>query len=103
VSSETEARTAGWIVSLVLVVVVPGLLFGPMLFDGVDVPLGAKVSAAASALFGLWLAIVSSAASTQDMEKVLEPFQAGNELTLLLLPLMLWVGTRSVLRRCGWR
>jgi hypothetical protein len=105
VSSEAEARTAGWIVSLVFVVVVPVLLFGPV-FTGVsvaDIPLGAKVGAAVSALFGLWLAVVSSAATAEDIEKVLQPFQVGTEVVLLFLPLMLWVGTRSVLRRCGWR
>ena len=106
-SPEAKARTAGFIASALFLVVVPGFLFGPVLFNGVpvaDIPAAAKIGAAVSALFGWWLAIVSYAAAAEEVEKVLEPFQGGYEVVLLFLPLMLWVGTKSVLRRCGfWR
>jgi hypothetical protein len=63
---------------VVFVVVVPILLFGPV-FSGVpvaDIPFGAEVGAAVSALFGSWLAIVSYAAAAEDLEKVLESRRA---------------------------
>jgi hypothetical protein len=106
VSPEAEARIAGSVVSLILLVGIPAFVFGPVLFDGAHlaaIPYGEKLFAALSALFGWWLAIVSCAASAQDLEKVLEPLQSGSEIVLLFLPCMLWIGTKSVLRRCGWR
>jgi hypothetical protein len=66
-----------------------------------EIPFAAKTGAAVSALLGGWLAIVSYAAAAEDVEQILECFQAG-EVVLLFLPLMLWVGTKSVLRRCGY-
>ena len=102
VSSPAEARIWGLFISLLLAVGVPVFVFGPVLFNGVpvaDIPFGAKAGAAVSALLGWWLGVVSYAAAAEDVEKVLEPFQAGNEVVLLFLPRMLWVGTKSVVAR----
>jgi hypothetical protein len=105
VSSPTKVRIGGLFISLLLAVGVPVFVFGPALFNGVpvaDIPFGAKAGAAVSALLGWWLGIVSYAAAAADVEKGLEPFQAGNEVVLLFVPRMLWVGTKSVLHRCGY-
>ena len=106
-SPQTDLRIGGLVLSLFCVVGIPGFVFGPVLFDGVGVaaiPFTAKLVAALSALFGWWLGIVSYAARAQDLEQVLAPFEGG-EIALVFLPFILWIGTKSVLRRCwhGWR
>jgi hypothetical protein len=106
VSPEAHARIAGSIVSLILLVGIPAFVFWPVLFNSVpvaDISFTAKLAAGVSALLGWWFAIVSHAASAQDLEKVLASLEAGEVVLLvLILPFMLWIGTKSVLRRCGW-
>ena len=104
VSPEAQVRIVGLIVSLILLVGIPAFVFWPVLFNGVSIaaiPFTAKLAAGLSALFGWWFAVVSFAASAPDLERVLALFEVG-EIVLLFFPVMLWIGTKSVLRRCGW-
>jgi hypothetical protein len=104
VSPQAHVRIAGSIVSVILLVGIPAFVFWPVLFNGVSVaaiPFAAKLAAGLSALFGWWFAVVSFAASARDLERVLALFEVG-EIVLLFFPVMLWIGTKSVLRRCGW-
>ena len=94
-------RAGGAVIALLVGCGVPAFLLGPALFDGV--PWGAfshlqLAGAAASGLFGIWLLVVSCLAEADDVRTVVEPFQ-GAEAVILFLPYMLWVGTRSIVRR----
>lgn len=80
---------------------IPAFLLGPVIFGGVGWAAlsGAQVGGAAvAAIFGTWLLVVSCFAEPDDVRSVVEPFQ-GAEAVVLFLPYMLWVGTKSIIRR----
>jgi hypothetical protein len=80
---------------------VPAFLVGPALFEGVSWSAfsGAQLGWSMAALcFGVWLFLVSCLAESEDVWKVMEPFQ-GSEAVVLFLPYMLWIGTRSIAGR----
>lgn len=91
----------GIVFALLLLVLLPGLCFGP--FITTDVPWSlwsteATAIAISSALAGLWLLVVCFVANDEDIEKVMEPFGAA-EGAILFLPYMIYVGTRAIWRR----
>jgi hypothetical protein len=80
---------------------VPAFLLGPFIFDGIPFELAstaAKLGSLGCGIFGLWLIIVAIFSDATDVVKVIEPFQAGDAV-LLLLPYMLYVGTKGIWRR----
>jgi hypothetical protein len=94
-------RAGGAVIALLIGCGVPAFLLGPAVFEGVGWAAlsGAQVAAAAvGAIFGTWLLVVSCLAEPDDVRAVVEPFQ-GSEAVILFLPYMLWVGTKSVIRR----
>jgi hypothetical protein len=93
-------RIFGAFCAVLLGLGLPAFIFGPVLFDGValgSIPIWAVAVGFGSGLFGAWLLVVSAFAPLEDVEKVLEPLQAG-EAVVLFLPYMLFFGTRSVWR-----
>lgn len=63
-----------------------------------DVATSALVFAIACGIFGTWLLLVSLLALKEDLEKILDFFQADSAI-VFFLPRMLAIGTRSVWRR----
>jgi hypothetical protein len=95
-----EMRILGVVFSCLFGVGLPAFLLGPWVFNGVPfhlLPNAGILVAAASALFGLWLLAVSFVATTADLEKIIEPFEAA-EGVVFFLPRMLVVGTISIWR-----
>lgn len=87
--------------ALFLGVVLPIALLADVLFGGWtihDVSTETVVFAIACGLFGAWLLLVSLLASKDDIEQVMEFFQADMAI-VLFLPRMLTIGTRSIWRR----
>lgn len=94
-------RAGGAVIALLIGLGVPAFLLGPVVFEGIawgSLSAAQIAGAAAGAFFGAWLFVVSCFAENDDVRAVVEPFQ-GSEAVILFLPYMLWVGTRSVLRR----
>jgi hypothetical protein len=76
-------------------------LLADVLFGGWsihDVSTATVVFATGCGIFGGWLLLVSLLASNDDIEHVLEFFQADSAI-IFFLPRMLTIGTRSVWRR----
>jgi hypothetical protein len=94
-------RAGGAVIAVLVGLGVPAFLVGPAVLEGVPwtVLSVAQVAwSAAAAGFGAWLLLVACFAESDDVQKVVEPFQ-GAEAVILFLPYMLWVGTRSIARR----
>src|SRR5688500_13830845 len=93
-------RSLGIVCALLFGLGLPGFMLGPVLFEGASpsaIPTWALPASVAFGVFGAWLLVVSLFAHIEDVEKVLEPFQAA-EAVVLFLPYMLLHGTRSVWR-----
>jgi hypothetical protein len=102
-----QFRVAGCVVALLIGLGVPVFLAGPVLFEGIAWAAlsNAQIGwSAALFCFGVWLFLVSVLAETEEVRKVVEPFQ-GAEAVVLFLPYMLWTGTRGIFLRLrkAWR
>jgi hypothetical protein len=101
VSQVSDYRIAGVVLGLVLALVVPGSLLGPALFGGLALaalPAWALVVACAAAALGLWHIATAAFALDEDLEFITSYGQA-QDAAPLLLPFVLFVGTRSMYRR----
>jgi hypothetical protein len=100
-NASAQWRAGGVVVALLIGLGVPSFLVGPALFASVSwsVLSPAQVGWCIAAFcFGVWLFLVSCLAESDEVQKVVEPFQ-GAEAVIFFLPYMLWVGTRSIARR----
>jgi hypothetical protein len=80
---------------------VPGALLGPALFGGLAfaaLPSWVPVASGASAALGVWHIATAALALEEDLEFITRYFIA-QEAAPLVLPFVLYVGTRSVFRR----
>jgi hypothetical protein len=94
-------RLFGVLFALLLGVALPIALLPDVLFGGWtihDVSTATVIFAVGCGIFGAWLLLVSLLASKDDIEHVLEFFQADMAI-VFYLPRMLTIGTRSVWRR----
>jgi hypothetical protein len=100
-TDDTKLRVLGVFGALLLGVALPTALLADVMFGGWsirDVSTSTLVFAIACGVFGAWLLLVSLLALKEDLEKVLEFFQADSAI-VFFLPRMLAIGTRSVWRR----
>lgn len=101
VSTATEYRVGGIVLGCVFLLVIPGALLGPVIFGGLAlaaIPGWAPVVSTVSAALGLWHLITAAFALDEDLEFITGYFVA-QEAVPLMLPFVLFVGTRSVYRR----
>jgi hypothetical protein len=100
-SPAAQCRFAGAVFGVVFLLVLPAGLLGPVIFGGASLDaLSAWVLPAScvSAAFGVWHLITAAFAYEEDLEFITGYFQA-QEAVPLVLPFVLFVGTRSVYRR----
>ena len=100
-SRAAECRVAGFFLGCLFLLVVPGVLFGPALFGGLTfaaLPGWVPVVSAASGLLGVWHIATAALALEEDLEFITRYFVA-QEAAPLVLPFVLYVGTRSIFRR----
>jgi hypothetical protein len=101
VSRATECRVAGFVLGCVLAFLVPVVLLGPALFGGLTfaaLPEWALVVAAGSAALGVWHFATAALAQDEDLEFITR-YAVAQEAIPLVLPFVLYVGTRSVYQR----
>jgi hypothetical protein len=80
------------------IALLPDFLFGAWTIH--DVSAAAVVVAVGCGILGAWLLLVSMLASKEDLEHILDFFQADLAI-VFFLPRMLAIGTKSVWRRFG--
>ena len=100
-SSVTEVRLGGAAFATIVGLGVPLLLLWPALFEGISfrsLPSWAIPAAAALVVYGVWLFVVALFAAPRDIEFVIGIFRA-QEAVVLVFPVALVIGTRSVWRR----
>jgi len=100
-SASTQQRIVGFLLGCVFLLVIPLVLFGPAIFGKVSLtalPSWAVPASIASAVLGTWHIATSILALDEDLEFITSYFQA-QDAAALVLPFVLFVGTRSVYRR----
>jgi hypothetical protein len=100
-SPAAQCRLAGAVLGVGFLLVLPGVLLGPVIFGGASLEaLSAWVLPAScvSAAFGMWHLVTAAFAYEEDIEFITGYFQA-QDAAPLVLPFVLFVGTRSVYRR----
>jgi hypothetical protein len=101
VSRVAECRIAGYFLGCLLALLVPGVLLSPALFGGLTfaaLPEWALAVAAGSGALGLWHIATAALALEEDLEFITS-YVVAQEAVPLVLPFVLYVGTRSVYRR----
>lgn len=97
----TDHRVAGVVLGISFMLIVPGALLGPFVFDGVlleGLPIWAAVLSGVCAMLGLWHFVTAAFALDEDIEFTTSYFQV-QDAAALVLPFALFIGTRSVYRR----
>lgn len=97
----TEYRASGALIGCILLLLVPVSIAGPALFGTVSfaaLPGWVSPVCAASALLGAWHVAAAIWALEEDLEFITGYAQA-HEAAVLILPFVLFVGTRSMYRR----
>ncbi len=81
--------------------VVPGFLLGPVLFDDMNItalPAWGQIIAAISAVLGLWHIATAKLALDEDIQFIIS-YASAQDAAPLVLPFVLFMGTRSMYRR----
>jgi hypothetical protein len=89
------------VLGCVFALVVPAVLLGPALFGGLSfgaLPWWVPVASAAAAALGLWHIATSFLALEEDLEFITR-YWVAQEAAPLVLPFVLYVGTKSVFHR----
>jgi len=86
----------------VFMVVIPGVLFGPYLFNDLPFTLLSKLSttvAFTSVAIGLWLLLIARFLRGVEKETAIELVKSsiGGELMMLVIPFILYFGTKILL------
>lgn len=100
-SKESASRLGGTLLAFAIGIFIPALLLGPFLFHGVSfnaISTGIKLCTFGCCAFGLWLFVVSVVVEEADLANVFKFFQGGDAF-LLILPFMLYCGTRAIYKR----
>lgn len=100
-SSSTQQRIFGFLLGCVFLLVIPAALLGPAFVGDVSFVALASWAVQASigsAVLGAWHIATSILALEEDLEFITGYFQA-QDAAPLVLPFILFVGTRSVYRR----
>ncbi len=100
-ASSTKQRIAGFLLGCVFLLVLPAALLGPAVVGGVSfvaLPSWALPASIVSAVLGAWHIATAVLALEEDLEFITGYFQA-QDAAPLVLPFVLFVGTRSVYRR----
>lgn len=100
-SKSSGHRSASAVIGWLLLVLVPGTLTGPALFGNVPfaaLPGWVLPTCIASGILGAWHVVASLWALDEDFEFITGYVQL-REGSVLILPFVLFVGTRSVYRR----
>lgn len=100
-STATEYRLAGVLLGCMLLLFVPGMLLGPVVFGSAsfaDLPHWALAASIVSAVLGTWHLVTAAFALDQDLA-LITAYAEALDAAPLVLPFSLFVGTRSVYRR----
>lgn len=100
-SKPSEYRSASAVIGCLLLVLVPGTLTGPALFGSVPfaaLPGWVVPTCIASGILGAWHFVTAIWALDEDLEFI-TGYVELREAAVLILPFVLFVGTRSVYRR----
>ena len=100
-SSSIQQRIAGFLFGCIFLLVVPAALLGVAIFGSVSfaaLPSWAVAVSIVSATLGAWHIATALLALEEDLELITGYFQA-QEAVPLVLPFVLFVGTRSLYRR----
>ena len=85
--------------ALILCFIVPVMLYSPVIFGGVSMqimPTYTLVISLASIIVGIWY-LVSAMYLTNNQKQFAAIFLHGNELAILAVPYVIYVGTKSML------
>jgi len=97
----SEHRVTGAVLGCVWLFAVPGVILGPALFSSVPLtilPGWALPASIATAALGAWHLLAAALARDEDLVWVTGYLQA-QDAALVLLPICLFIGSRSICRR----